>query len=79
MLKNIPSCISPELMKIMMSMGHGDELVIVDADFPADTYGKKVIRADGVSEIDLLRAILRFSRLISLWSNLLLLWVLRII
>lgn len=60
MLKNIPACIAPELMKAMMCMGHGDELVIADADFPADTYGKKVIRADGIKTVELLQAILRF-------------------
>ena len=36
MLKQIPGCISPDLMRIMMQMGHGDELVVADADFPAD-------------------------------------------
>lgn len=31
MLKLIPPILSPELMKIMMEMGHGDELVLADA------------------------------------------------
>ena len=35
MLKNIPPIISPELMKAMMEMGHGDEIVIADGNFPA--------------------------------------------
>ena len=60
MLNNIPSCISPELMKTMMSMGHGDKLILADADFPAETFGKHVIRADGISMIELAKAILRF-------------------
>ena len=53
MLKNIPACISPELMKTMMVMGHGDELILADADFPANTFGKRVIRADGVGLTEL--------------------------
>jgi L-fucose mutarotase/ribose pyranase (RbsD/FucU family) len=40
MLKGIPSIISPELLKILMEMGHGDELVIGDGNFPAANYGK---------------------------------------
>lgn len=58
MLKNIPSCISPELISILMRMGHGDELVLADGDFPAETYGKRVIRADGLKIATLLDAIL---------------------
>lgn len=41
MLKNIPSVISPNLMHTMMSMGHGDILVIGDCNFAANSYGKK--------------------------------------
>ena len=37
MLKGIPPIISPELMKVMMEMGHGDELVLADGNFPAST------------------------------------------
>lgn len=60
MLKNIPACISPELMSAMMCMGHGDELVLADGDFPAETYSKRVIRADGLTICTLLEAILLF-------------------
>ena len=60
MLKNIPDCISPELMSTMMRMGHGDELVLADGDFPVNTYSKRVIRADGHKIADLLKAILPF-------------------
>ena len=60
MLKNIPDCISPELMSLMMKMGHGDELVLADRDFPAETFSKRVIRADGLKIIQLLSAILPF-------------------
>ena len=58
MLKNIPACISPDLMHALMTMGHGDELVLADADFPAATYSKRMIRADGVDVATLLEAIL---------------------
>ena len=48
MLRNIPVCISPDLMHALMSMGHGDEIVLADADFPAETNAQLLIRADGV-------------------------------
>lgn len=60
MLKNIPSVISPNLMHAMMCMGHGDELVLADSDFPAHTFSKRIIRADGIRTADLLEAILPF-------------------
>lgn len=60
MLKNIPSVLSPELLKILCEMGHGDELVIADGNFPAEQVGKDaiVIRADGHGVETLLDAIL---------------------
>ncbi len=60
MLKNIPACISPDLIHAMMSMGHGDEIVFADADFPAVTNAKRIIRADGVDIATLLNAVLPF-------------------
>ena len=60
MLRNIPACISPDLMHALMSMGHGDEIVLADADFPAVTYSKKLIGADGLEICTLLEAILPF-------------------
>ena len=60
MLRNIPACISPDLMHAMMSMGHGDELVLADADFPAESNNDYVIRADGVNVATLLEAILQY-------------------
>ena len=60
MLRNIPACISPDLMHALMSMGHGDEIVLADADFPAVTNSKRLIRADGVDVATLLEAILPF-------------------
>jgi len=58
MLKNIPKLISPELLKVLCEMGHGDEIVIADANFPSANYGKRVIRADGISGTKMLEAIL---------------------
>jgi L-fucose mutarotase len=47
MLKGIPPLISPELIKILMEMGHGDELVIADGNFPAASMAQRLVRADG--------------------------------
>lgn len=59
MLKGISPLISPELLKILCEMGHGDEIVLSDAHFPAHTMGvSHVVRADGLRVADLLRAIL---------------------
>ena len=60
MLKKIPVCISPDLMHALMSMGHGEEIVLADADFPAATNARRIIRADGVEVATLLEAILPF-------------------
>ncbi|MCD7793761.1 MAG: fucose isomerase, partial [Alistipes sp.] len=42
MLKNIPSVLSPELLKILMEMGHGDEIVLGDANFPAASTARRL-------------------------------------
>jgi L-fucose mutarotase len=60
MLNGIPKIISPELIKIMMEMGHGDELVIADGNFPAEAIARRIIRADGHNAPELLNAILKF-------------------
>lgn len=58
MLKNIPNVISPELLKVLDEMGHGDEIVIGDGNFPSSSLGPKVIRADGIGGAEMLDAIL---------------------
>lgn len=58
MLKGISPLISPELLKILAEMGHGDELLLADAHYPSHTYGQRIIRADGLQIPDLLDAIL---------------------
>lgn len=49
---------SPELLATLCRMGHGDEIVLADAHFPAESFNKNVLRADGLKIPDLLKAIL---------------------
>src|SRR5512133_3719109 len=58
MLKGISPIISPELIKILMEMGHGDEIVIADGNFPAASVAQRLVRADGLACPALLTAIL---------------------
>ena len=58
MLKNIPKILSPELLKVLCEMGHGDEIVIGDGNFPAASNANILIRADGISACDMLDAVL---------------------
>ncbi len=59
MLKTIPSIISPDLLFALARMGHGDEIVIADANFPGERLNDNVIRCDGCQIADLLEAILQ--------------------
>jgi L-fucose mutarotase len=58
MLIGISKLISPELIKVLMEMGHSDEIVIADANFPAASHAQRLIRCDGHNIPDLLNAIL---------------------
>ena len=60
MLKNIPKIVSPQLLKVLCEMGHGDEIVLADGNFPAESMGKGaiVVRADGHGVAELLDAVL---------------------
>lgn len=60
MLKNIPSVISPELMYVLMEMGHGDEIVLADGNFPAASMAQRLVRCDGHGVPELLEAVLKF-------------------
>ena len=60
MLKNIPQMIVPELMKDMMEMGHSDVLILADANFPAASHARKIIRMDTVEIPEILQAVLQF-------------------
>lgn len=61
MLKGIPQILSPELLKVLCEMGHSDQIVLSDGNFPAESMGKncKVIRCDGHGVPELLEAILK--------------------
>jgi len=58
MLKGLSPHLSPDLLKILAEMGHGDEIILADAHFPGHTYGQRVLRADGVSVSTMLDAII---------------------
>lgn len=58
MLKNIHPSLGPDLLYALRTMGHGDEIVIGDANFPASTLGPEVIRADGMTATDIAEAVL---------------------
>ena len=60
MLNGVPAILSPELLKVMMEMGHGDELVIGDGNFPAASMARRLLRADGHGVPELLEAIMKF-------------------
>ena len=63
MLKNISPIISPELLKILMEMGHGDEIVIGDGNFPSASIAQKLVRLDGHGVNEILEAILKLMPL----------------
>jgi L-fucose mutarotase len=58
MLKGISKIVSPLLLKILCEMGHGDEIVIADGNFPSETNGQRVVRADGLGGKEMLEAVL---------------------
>ena len=57
LLKGISPAISPELLKVLAEMGHGDEIVFSDAHFPAHTMNARVIRADGLGCDEILKGL----------------------
>ena len=59
MLKRIPVILSPEILLMLAQMGHGDEVVLSDANFPTVSVGRRVARADGTDVPTLLEAILQ--------------------
>lgn len=58
MLKTLDPLLTPELLHALRAMGHGDEIVVVDANYPAESAGPSVVRLDGVSATQALDAIL---------------------
>ncbi|MEZ7867710.1 MAG: L-fucose mutarotase [Paludibacteraceae bacterium] len=69
MLKGISPLLSPDLLAALCRMGHGDEIVLADAHFPAHSVNSLVIRADGLRIPDLLAAILPLFELDSYVPN----------
>ncbi|OMF29814.1 fucose isomerase [Paenibacillus sp. FSL H8-0548] len=59
MLIGISKLISPELLKVLSEMGHSDEIVLADGNFPAASHAQRLIRADGHDVPELLDAILK--------------------
>ena len=60
MLKNIPPILSPDLMHVLMSMGHGDSIVLADGNFPAASNARRLVRVDGHGVPEVLRAVMEF-------------------
>ncbi|MBQ8343036.1 MAG: fucose isomerase [Clostridia bacterium] len=58
MLKNVPKILSPELLKILAEMGHGDEILIADGNFPSASNAQRLVRADGHGGVEILKAVL---------------------
>ena len=69
MLKGIPSVLSPELLKILMEMGHGDEIVIADGNFPSANIAKRLVRLDGHGVPEILDAVMKFFPLDTYTEN----------
>ena len=63
MLKGVPPDISPDLLRILAQMGHGDELVISDAHFPAYSISSNVVRIDALTSSEVMEAILKLIEL----------------
>jgi len=58
MLKNIDPLLGPELLMHLSAMGHGDEVAIVDANFPATRCAQRLVRLEGVSATDALKSVM---------------------
>ena len=58
MLKGLPALLSPDLLHILASMGHGDEIVLADANFPAATHAKRLVHLPGIGAAAVLDAVL---------------------
>lgn len=59
MLLNVPKILSPELIKVLAEMGHGDSIVLADANFPCHSICARVVRADGIPMPALLDAVMQ--------------------
>jgi len=57
-LKGIDPILGPDMLRILRAMGHGDEIAIVDANYPADEHARRLVRADGIDAPRLVDAVL---------------------
>jgi len=57
MLIGINPLLGPDLLAHLRAMGHGDELVIADANFPSSSVARRLVRADGISATQILEAV----------------------
>ena len=58
MLKGLSPLLSPDLLHVLASMGHGDEIVLADANFPAATHARRLVPLSGADAPQLLDAVL---------------------
>jgi L-fucose mutarotase len=58
MLQGLHPLLSADLLHVLASMGHGDEVVLVDANFPAASHAKRLVRLPGAAVTDALKAVL---------------------
>ncbi len=59
MLKGLSPLLSPDLLHVLASMGHGDEIVLADANFPAATHARRLVRLPGTTAPAVLDAVLQ--------------------
>ncbi|TKA98238.1 transporter [Cereibacter changlensis] len=59
MLIGIPPILGPDLLRSLRAMGHGDEVALVDGNYPAESHAQRLLRADGHGILALLDAILQ--------------------
>ena len=69
MLINVNPLISPEILSLIRSMGHGDKFVLSDANFPSYSQGNKLYRMDGLNVPQAAEALLSHFPLDSFVSN----------
>jgi len=58
MLRGIDPILGPDLLFVLRAMGHGDEIAVVDANYPAAEGAKRLIRAEGIDAVRMVEAIL---------------------
>jgi L-fucose mutarotase len=59
MLIGLPAILGPDLLHALRSMGHGDEIALVDGNYPAQDHARRLVRADGHGLLPVLQAVLQ--------------------